>query len=131
MKKKKEYASLSMIGTFFDIDYMEEMKSVVLEKDNDSVELLDFYRNFFSVGDMKKYEYLKTLVLVNINSTMKSSEEKDVEGFFVGILLDTAPEHLSIKRIKIDLRTYFEEIGAMSKEEEIDAIGIIERVVCI
>ena len=118
MKKKKEYASLSMIGTFFDIDYMEEMKSVVLEKDNDSVELLDFYRNFFSVGDMKKYEYLKTLVLVNINSTMKSSEEKDVEGFFVGILLDTAPEHLSIKRIKIDLRTYFEEIGLCQKRKK-------------
>ena len=130
MAKKKQYASLSMIGTFFDIDYLEEMKEVVLEEENDKVGLLDFYRNFLSVGDRKKYEYLKDIVLVDLNSTVRDEDDKDVEGFFVGILLDMAPEHLSMKRIKIDLRTYFEEIGIMSKEEESDAIGLIERVVC-
>lgn len=131
MAKKKHYASLSMIGTFFDIDYLEEVKEVILEEENEKVSLIEFYRNFLSVGDRKKYEYLKDLVLVDLNSTVKEDDEKDAEGFFVGILLDSAPEHLSIKRIKIDLRTYFEEIGIMSKEEESDAIGLIERVVCI
>ena len=49
-RKKKELLSVTFCGTFFPTEFLEEIKKIVLEEDNDDVELEEFYRQFIGEG---------------------------------------------------------------------------------
>lgn len=128
-RKKKTYIPFVMIGGFFPTEYLEEIKKVVLEESDDKLELIPFMQSFLASGDMKDYEYIKNMILLSSENTITYPDEEYFEGFFIGVPLLNLPEHLSLKRIKLDMRKYFETVGLISEDEEPDAINLIERVV--
>lgn len=129
MRKKKTYVPFVMIGCFFPTDFLEELKEIVMEEENDKIELIPFLQGFLAGGDMKDYEYIKNMVMFDVDNTVKYPDEEYPSGFYIGIPMVNLPEHLSVKRIKIDMRKYFEDIGLIDKDEDPDAILLIERVV--
>jgi len=123
-RKKKELLSVTFCGTFFPTEFLEEIKKIVLEEDNDDVELEEFYRQFIGGFDYKEFPHFQTshFLLINQEKVKNISVADGVAGYFIGVDLLDLPEQFSIKRIKIDVRNILEQLGLISDEEDSDII---------
>lgn len=123
-RKKKELLSVTFCGTFFPTEFLEEIKKIVLEEDNDDVELEEFYRQFIGGFDYKEFPHFQTshFLLINQEKVKNITVADGVAGYFIGVDLLDLPEQFSIKRIKIDVRNILEQLGLISDEEDSDII---------
>lgn len=123
-RKKKELLSVTFCGTFFPTEFLEKLKEIILEEENDEIELTEFYRQFIGGFDYKEFPHFQNshFLLINQNNVKNITVEDGVDGYFVGVDILDLPEHFSIKRMKIDVRNVLEQLGLLSDDEDSDVI---------
>ena len=84
--------------------------------------------SFFSSADFSQYPaHMKELIIVHTSSLVQYDEEYE-EGFYIGISLFEIPEHFSMKRICIDIRTLFINSGFVPEDIHPDFVSIKAKV---
>ena len=118
-RKKKELLSVTFCGTFFPTAFLEKLKEIILEEENDEI-----YRQFIGGFDYKEFPHFQNshFLLINQNNVKNITVEDGVDGYFVGVDILDLPEHFSIKRMKIDVRNVLEQLGLLSDDEDYDVI---------
>ena len=90
-----------MIGCFFPTDFLEELKEIVMEEENDEIELIPFLQGFLAGGDMKDYEYIKNMIMLDVDNTIKYPDEEYPSDSILVSPFVNLPEHLSVKELKL------------------------------
>ena len=129
MAKKKTYYPVVICGTYFPEDLLLEMKKAAMEEHDKALSLLDFLSALFQAFDYKDVPYMKNVIMLSTENVVFYPEEDFDKGYFIGIDILDLPEHLSKKRMKIDVRKIFEGVGILSTEDEDSACQIFARVI--
>jgi hypothetical protein len=129
MAKKKTYYPVVMCGTYFPEDLLLEMKKAAMEEHDDKMNLLDFLSALFQAFDYKEVPYMKNVIMLSTENCVFYPEEDFDKGYFIGVDILELPEHLSKKRMQIDVRKIFEGVGILSIDDEDSAIQIFARTI--
>ena len=129
MTKKKTYYPVVICGAYFPEDLLLEMKKAAMEEHDKALSLLDFLSALFQAFDYKDVPYMKNVIMLSTENVVFYPEEDFDKGYFIGIDILDLPEHLSKKRMKIDVRKIFEGVGILSTEDEDSACQIFARVI--
>ena len=130
-KSKKNYMPIGFCGSFFPIDFLKELKDIVLEEESSKISIEDFMNVFIGGFEFKDFPYMKEncFLLINEKHIYDYDENEDDEpGYFIGVNIFDLPEHLSIKRIKIDVRTMLQQLGLINEEEDSDVVQIMSTI---
>jgi len=129
MAKRKTYYPVVMCGAYFPEDLLLEMKKAAMEEHDDKMDLLDFLSALFQAFDYKEVPYMKNVIMLSTENCVFYSDEDFDKGYFIGVDILELPEHLSKKRMKIDVRKIFEGVGILSIDDEDSAIQIFARTI--
>lgn len=120
-----------MSGAFFTEDYIDLVKFSKLgelAKDLDNVE---FMKDYFDGVDFSQYSnYMREVIMIHSDDILYD-EDLEEKGFYIGIPLYEIPEHLSIKRICIDVRTLLTNSGFIDSDVDMNAIKIFSKILKI
>lgn len=129
MAKKKTYYPVVMVGTYFPEDLLLEMKKAAMEEHDDKLTLIDFLSALFQSYDYKDVKYMQNIIMLSTESVVFYPDEDFDKGYFIGVDLLELPEHLSKKRMQIDIRKIFEAVGLLTVEDENDSVQVFSRVI--
>lgn len=133
MARKKDiinYYPLTMVGGFFEEDYVEDFQKAY-DTTGECYRLPVYLEKFFKNFDYSKHpDYLQNIMcLHNVNMNFNKDEEYEGEGFYIGVPLLLAPEHLSVKRVAIDVRELMIDMKLIDKKAHPDSIVTISKVI--
>jgi hypothetical protein len=100
-----------------------------MEEHDDKMDLLDFLSALFQAFDYKEVPYMKNVIMLSTENCVFYPDEDFDKGYFIGVDILELPEHLSKKRMKIDVRKIFEGVGILSIDDEDSAIQIFARTI--
>lgn len=125
--EKEKYYPITMCGAFFTIEYLEVIKDVVANVEND-LDLVDFIKQFIQTGtDFSQYpSFMKEIVM--IHNTDILYEENSEEGYYLGIPFFEVPEHFSVKRVCIDMRSLLISAGILDENIHPDTIRVFSKI---
>lgn len=124
----EKYYSLVLCGAFFTEDYVEFVKLSLGKSTSANVENIDFLQTFFTTVDFSKHtNYTKELVIIHSDDILYD-EDIDEKGWYIGIPLYDIPDHLSIKRVCIDVRNLLTDCKFVDNDIPADAITIFSKV---
>jgi hypothetical protein len=129
MAKKKTYYPVVMVGTYFPEDLLLEMKKAAMEEHDEKLSIIDFLSALFQAYDYKDVPYMKNIIMLSTDNVIFYPDEDFDAGYFIGVDLLELPEHLSKKRMQIDIRKVFESVGIMNPEDENEAVQVFARVI--
>lgn len=117
-----------MCGAFFTEEYLEMVKDVVAQVDED-LEIVDFIKTFLQTGtDFSQYpSYMKEIVMVHSNDILYE-EDTNEKGYYMGIPFFEVPEHFSVKRVCIDLRNLYLSSGIITEDVHPDTIRVFSKI---
>lgn len=126
--KKERYYPITMCGAFFTEEYLEMIKDVVAQVDED-LEIVDFIKTFLQTGtDFSQYpSYMKEIVMVHSNDILYE-EDTNEKGYYMGIPFFEVPEHFSVKRVCIDLRNLYLSSGIITEDVHPDTIRVFSKI---
>lgn len=126
MNESIAYYSLTMCGAFFTKEYINMLKIANgISKEEDDVE---FIKDLFEVIDFTQHSsYLKDIVVID-SSDILYDEALDDAGYYIGIPLYDVPEHLSIKRINIEVRSVLIAANVITNDVDSEAIRLFSKV---
>lgn len=131
MRKKYEshYYPVTMIGGFFEEDYLLDFKELVM-KDKSKTPILDYISKHIEKYDLSMFpEYAKGFTIIyNKNFNENPGESNGESGFFIGVNIFSIPEHISIKRARIDIRSALVTCGLVDPDAHTDSITLFSDV---
>lgn len=132
MRKKYEthYFPITMVGGFFEEDYLLDFKELVM-KDTSKTSILDFLSKYLEQYNLSMFpEYAKTFTIIhNQNFNENPGESNGEPGFYIGVNIFSIPEHFSIKRARIDIRGALVTCGLIDPEAHTDSITLFSDVI--
>ena len=66
-KSKKNYMPIGFCGSFFPIDFLKELKDIVLEEESSKISIEDFMNVFIGGFEFKDFPYMKENCFLLIN----------------------------------------------------------------
>ena len=124
----EKYYSLVLCGAFFTEEYVEFVKLSHDGYMSANVDNTDFLQKFFTKVDYSKHtNYTKEMVIIHSDDILYD-EDIEEKGWYIGIPLYDIPEHLSIKRVCIDVRNLLTDSKFVDNDIPADAITIFSKV---
>lgn len=130
MRKKYETHCfpMTMVGGFFEEDYILDFKEYVL-KDTAKKDLTLFLTRHIESFDFSTFpDYVKAITVVhNENFNTNPGELPNVRGFAIGVSINNISEQYSVKRARIDIRNALILTGLVDPEAHTDSIVLFSE----
>lgn len=131
-KKTEKYYPIVVCGAFYTTDSIRDLIQMVLgaeyENVKDEIDLDGFMSVYFeNVDYSKSAPYIKEILCIKSEDIYDPDEEL-VEGYLIGIPLFGAPEHMSMKRLTIDMRQFLENNNLLPEESHPDTVKIYSKI---
>jgi hypothetical protein len=122
------YIAYNMIGVVVTHDYLSSLMDELYKNDRTYKQARKDYSvpeilvAWLAIQDYSNVEdYIKFIV---VDSKELAFSRRDC--YFIGVELNRFPEHLSIKRMRVDVRNLLERFAIISSDESPDAVKLLE-----
>lgn len=98
------------------------------ENIKDEIDIDAFMSVYFENIDYSKSSpHIKEILCIKTED-IYDPDETLVEGYLVGVALFDAPEHISMKRLTIDVRQFLENNNLLPEESHPDTVKIYSKI---
>lgn len=125
MTKKQKYVPIVLAGSFFD----EEIIRDALEVSSESIEdITELFKGLFSDFNFSEYpEFMKNVVLIH-TSKILYEDVGETKGYYIGLPYFEVPDHFSIKRVCLDVRSLFVSVGIIPEDISPDFVRVFSKI---
>jgi len=131
-KKEEKYYPVVVCGAFYTKESIQDLAQIILgaeyENIKDEMNLDSFMEVYFeNVDYSKSAPHIKEILCIK-TSDLYEVHEDYMDGYLIGVPLFAAPEHLSLKRLTIDVRQFLENNNLLPEDCHPDTVKIYSKI---